>query len=188
MARYGLQVNFAARKTEAIVCFAGRGLVGAKEQIWGAAAMCVAAGSVPTLTLPGGQVLRIVSRYKHLGIIAAASRSFEAEVTVRLASGRAAAVALGQKVYGSRFPEDSTEAHMAAATVGSRVLHGAGAWPALTTKQYRRVEAVLLQPLRRAATCGRPAGMPAAHISNAVLRGRFSVAPPQARLDIARLR
>ncbi len=45
-----------------------------------------------------------------------------------------------------------------------------------------------MQPLRRAAVCGRPAGAPPAHVARGSLRQRFQAPPLQARLDIARLR
>jgi hypothetical protein len=74
------------------------------------------------------------------------------------------------------------------ACVASRVLFGAELWPRLSAKQAQRVEASLLQPLRRAATCTQHRGAPAVHIAHEEIRRRYAVPALQVRLDAAKLR
>ncbi len=137
--------------------------------------MDLAAAGAPILLLRGGQQLRSVSQHEHLGIATVAGKSVEPELATQILAGRVAAVALSQRDFGSQFSPDATKSHVATATVASRVLYAAVTWPALSLRQYRRVEAVMLQPLRRAATYGRPRGAPHQHLSNEDVRTRFRV-------------
>ena len=186
-ALFGLEVNFKPGKTETVLLLSGRGRASARASIWEDLPVGAGAEGTAAITLAGGQVLRIVQRYKHLGIMTTGSKSLEPELAARLSSGTSAAAALAAKVFGSRHIPDAIKAHVAAAVVASRVLHGSGTWTALTAKQYRRTEAALLRPLRRAAASKFPHTGPYPHLSNEEVRQQFKVPPLQVRLDEAKL-
>jgi hypothetical protein len=146
---FGFAVNFAAGKTEAVVHLVGATATEERRLLWDG----VAPGQVPELDIGGGRRLRLVQHYKHLGCLLASSRSFERELTHRIAAGKVAAGSLGRHLFANRHLPDAAVGCAAAACVASRVLFGAELWPRLSPRQAQRTEAALLQPLRRAATC-----------------------------------
>ncbi len=188
MAKFGLQVNLKAGKTEAIVCLAGTGYKLARARMWASIESEEGAEGVPVLPLSGGGKLRIVRRYKHLGIMASDSRSFEPELAARLSAARSASAALAARLFASKHLDDRAKTVLASAVVESRALHGAGAWPALSAQQLQRTEAVLLRPFRRAMVAEFPREAPHPHVSNSSVRLRFRLVPLQIRLDVAKLR
>jgi hypothetical protein len=105
------------------------------------------------------------------------SRLLEQELVARVSSGKAASQALGHRVFISRHIPDETKAQVA-------VLFCAASWPRLSARQGRRVEAALLQPLRRAATCLQQRGLQFVHLPNDAVKERFHVLPLQARRDL----
>jgi hypothetical protein len=129
MARYGLIIIFAAGKTKGIVFLSGRGLAAARARLWEELPLV---DGVPALQLACKQQLRIVKQYKHLGITTTASRSVDPVLTARLAGSRTATATPGQRTFGSSHLPDATKAHLAAATMASQILHGAGTWSQLT--------------------------------------------------------
>ena len=111
MRAFCLQVNFSEGKTEGLVNLAGKGATEAQHALW----KDPIAG-VPTLLLSGGQRLRVVTKYKHLGVLVAGSAMLDQECSARVASGRTATIALGRGVFSSRHLDDSIKAHVAFAT------------------------------------------------------------------------
>ncbi len=109
----------------------------------------MAPGQVPSLDLGDGTRLRLVAQYKHLGCLVASSRSFERELTHRIAAGKVASASLGRRLFANRHLPDAAVSCASTACVASRVLFGAELWPRLSAKQAQRVEAALLQLLRR---------------------------------------
>ncbi len=97
MARHGLVVNFKAGNTECLLYLAGCGAAAARARLWEALPLV---DGVPVLGLAGGQGLRVVASYKHLGITATTACTFGPELEARLAGGRVATVALSQQVFG----------------------------------------------------------------------------------------
>ena len=181
---FGFSVNFAAGKTEAVVHLVGATAAEERRRLWAG----VAQGQVPELDLGNGLRLRLVQQYKHLGCVLASSRSFERELTHRIAAGKVAAGSLGRHLFANRHLPDTAVGCAAAACVASRVLFGAELWPRLSPKQAQRTEAALLQPLRRAATCTQTRGLPCVHLSLEEVRRRYGIPALQVRLDAAKLR
>ncbi len=54
---------------------------------------------------------------------------------------------MGYRIFGSVHLPNDTKAHLAAACVSPRILHGSGMWTGLNAKQDRKIECALLQPL-----------------------------------------
>ncbi len=148
----------------------------------------VAPGHVPSLDLGDGTRLRLVAQYKHLGCLVASNRCFERELTHRIAASKVASSSLGRRLFTNRHLPDAAVGCASTACVASRVLFGAELWPYLSAKQAQRVEAALLQPLRRAATCTQHRGLPSVHLSHDEVRRRYAVPALQLRLDVAKLR
>jgi hypothetical protein len=186
--KYGLVINFAKGKTECILVLSGAGLAAAKARLL--EGLSVEAGGSPevSLLLPGGVELRVVPRYKHVGVMATAARSHAQELAHRCASGNTASAALSRQVFGKRYLPTSVKLQVASACVNSRVLHAAGTWPTLLPRQVRQVEASLMRPLRRAAGALRPPEEGQSRPSNAQVRAQLGVPAAAARLDVARLR
>ena len=63
---FGLEVNFTAGKTEAVIGLHGRGLAAARQRLT-ELEVDGEGGPTPVLPIPGGGGLRIVDAYKHLG-------------------------------------------------------------------------------------------------------------------------
>ena len=85
----GLQVNFSAGKSEAVVRFAGTGILQAELHLQSlpTEAAAVSGRLVPLLELSDGCSLRFVSAYRHLGGVVSASGSMGEEVAGRCAVG-----------------------------------------------------------------------------------------------------
>jgi hypothetical protein len=187
-ANHGLQVNFKAGKTEALVVLAGPGHAAVRDELWHHTEDIDGDGPVPVLALEGGQRLRIVSRYKHLGMLASSSRSFEPELSARVKAANTATIALAGKLFGSPFLDDSIKTQLAAACIASRALSGCGLWPPLLPQQLRRLEAAVLRPLRRAMVAEVPRSEAHPHFSLEQIRHRFKVPHLQIRIDMGKLR
>jgi hypothetical protein len=184
---FGLEVNFTAGKTEAVIGLHGRGLAAARQRLT-ELEVDGEGGPTPVLPIPGGGGLRIVDAYKHLGRHAAGSGRMAKEVAYRCSSAAAATGALMRRVFAARGIPVGDRAHVAQACVVSRLLHGAGTWLALSPAQGRKVQGQYMRPLRRIAGHDAPpaegAKWPSA-LETLIATGQ---APVQAHIAAARLR
>ena len=94
--RYGLSVNFAAGKTEALVAMAGRGRQAARDSF---AALIEEDEGGKCVRIPlrdgSGEKVRVVQFYKHLGAKTSARPIMGPEITGRCSAGGVASGALG---------------------------------------------------------------------------------------------
>jgi len=148
---FGLKVNFAAGKTEAIVGLHGRGSAAARQHLASLEVHQDGGDQVPVLPVPGTAGLRIVSAYKHLGRHVAGSGRMNKEITYRCRSASSASAALMRRVFAARGIPVTDRGHVAQACVTSRLLHGAGTWLTLSNAQLRKVRGQYTRPLRRIA-------------------------------------
>ena len=86
-AKHGLEVNFQEGKTECVAVFSGVERAAVQAQL---IAAVPPGGSVPELPLGNGGSLRVVRRYRHLGILAGDTVSMLPELATRCAAGLAA--------------------------------------------------------------------------------------------------
>ncbi len=86
MGRFGFRVNFEVGKTEGLVHLAGAGWAEARALLWHGQV-----GGVPTIPLAMCQRLRMVTKYKHLGIMATSCKALDPEFAARLGGGRTVA-------------------------------------------------------------------------------------------------
>ena len=147
---FGLTINFSEGKTEAVIGLHGRGLAAARRKLIDLE-VATDDGPIPVLPVPGTAGLRIVSACKHLGRFAAGSGRVGQDVSHRCGSASAATGALTWRVFGAKGIPAADRAHVARACVASRLLQGAGTWPALSTAQLRRIQYQYMRPLRRIA-------------------------------------
>jgi len=152
--QFGLEVNMAAGKSEALLQFVGPTSTAAKR-------LCFtrtdpANPHVAILELSDGTPLRAVQHYKHLGVIANAAKTPAQEIAARVAASTAAYAALSGRVLCSEHIPVATRCHVAAACCRSRLFYAAGSWLALTPAQMVKVNDAYMRPLRRVAGAHRP--------------------------------
>ena len=94
-------------------------------------------GKTVVLQLPSGSLLRVVPRYRHLGVIADAGRSARAEIASRCAGARVSSAALARQVFARAALPQALRVQIASACVASRALYGAGTWSTLPTRLLR---------------------------------------------------
>ena len=99
---FGLKVNFAPGKTEAVLGLHGRGLAAARQHLTSFEVEQEGGGRTPVLPIPGAAGLRIVDAYKHLGRHAAASGRMTKEVAYRCGSAASATADLTRMVFAAR--------------------------------------------------------------------------------------
>jgi hypothetical protein len=184
---FGLQVNFAPGKTEAVKGLHGRGLVAARQRL-AELEVETEAGRIPVLPVHGAAGLRIVEAYKHLGRYTAGSGRMTKEVAHRCGSAAAATAGLMRRVFAARGLPVKDRAHVSQACVVSRLLHGAGTWLTLSAAQGRKVQGQYMRPLRRIAghdALPAEGGKWPTAVETLVATGQ---APVQAHIAAARLR
>jgi hypothetical protein len=109
------------------------------------------------------------------------------EVTGRCASGRTAAIALGQQVFRHRHLPLQAKVQVARSCVESRALHAAGTWPGLPPTLVAKGDTVLMRPLRH-MMCTQLAVAEGEHrLSSAEVRRLLKAADVDAKLLAAKL-
>ena len=144
-ASFGLEVNFNAGKTEVIFSVAGPGARAAKRDLF------VDHNAVIDVhTQFGARQLRIVTAYKHLGVLISCDRSMRAEAVHRTTALTDAFAPLHRPI----FADKSVTSHLKVALTGTllwtRLLHLAGTWHALPATALRTINGAYMRPLRRA--------------------------------------
>ena len=133
--RYGLTVNFAAGKTEALVTMVGKKRQAARDDM---AKLVEEREDGKCARIPlrdgSGEKVRVVQFYKHLGSKTAAQPIMGPEIAGRCSAGKVASAALG-RFFGRNELPVKARTTIAESTVWSRVFHLAGTWTALTKKQ-----------------------------------------------------
>ncbi len=99
---FGLEVNLAAGKTEAVVGLHGPGTREARQHLAALEAPQKDGSRLPVLPIRPGCSLRIVDASKHFGRHAAASSRMTKMVNYRCSSAAAATVALSRRVFAAR--------------------------------------------------------------------------------------
>jgi hypothetical protein len=186
--RFGLEVNFAPGKSEALVALHGKGASACRQSMVNLEAADSNGVLATFLCLPGGQKLRIVKRYKHLGALVHAGLDMSPEVSFKCASSSVAATALSRpclKQVG--FPVQTRKA-VALACCQSRLMYLAGTWGSLSVAVYRRFEAACFKPYRAMLGVHGPPAEGCSRVSNDTVRLTLGLAHPLWHLVAAQLR
>ena len=153
---YGMQINWQAGKTEAIIVYRGKGAKKAREQLFqpGGARMFIAqrtrrrlrnkTAGAPTLSV------HVVSSYKHLGSIICESRSLVPEARQRERSALSSFVPIAQKVIGSKSLSLQRRVQVATTFVMSRLFYNVHVWSIFAGKARDILNAVYMRTWRRA--------------------------------------
>ena len=182
---FGFVINLAAGKTEAVLQLSGLGKSAAAAVL----AACPKDEVAPATLLPtgGGNHLRVVTCYRHLGVKTAAGLSQQREIMARARAANGTLATLGKLLADPKLPTHARR-HVAEACLETKILHGAGAWEPLTGSQARALEAATMKPLRRAAGAHREPLPGERRRTNAEVRVDLGAPPLNARLVAARAR
>ncbi len=188
--RHGLDVSFAAGKSEAVVQLVGVQAKAAQEWLaFGGGPQKVSLqDGVPALPLPVGGQIRLVNAYKHLGGMLSSRQLWAAEYPNRVKASTAATHALAKSVLTRRKFSVAARHHVATACCHSRLLYHAGLWTNFSKQQFARLRAAFDRPLRLIAGVAGPPLETFAHTSSAAVSDFCAALPFEWAVTFARLR
>ncbi|CAE7770241.1 unnamed protein product [Symbiodinium sp. CCMP2592] len=130
----GIEVNFSAGKTEAVVCLHGTGSAKARETLF------VAQAAVVDVRLPDNRILKLrcVDRYTHLGVVRDGRAEDVTAVTERAKLARDVFPAFKRRILTNAHLTLPERQNLLVAVVLAKFLHGAGTW-ALDSAASKRV-------------------------------------------------
>ena len=142
---HGLSANIGPTKTAAIVALHGRGSRNARKELFH-----TMRGRLPVWPENSGMVrIDLVTSYKHLGSVLTHDGGLLTEIRHRLGVGRAAFKEGKQRIFSClRIPLER-RAILFRSHVLSAVLAGCGAWPSLSTTEWRAFAGGLLSLFRQ---------------------------------------
>ena len=136
---YGLDLNFAPGKTEALLRLHGRNSTQLRKTLFQEKFIQIE-GS------PGDKIaLSAASHYTHLGIKHTATMNFDTELAYRMARAREALRECRKKILANKVIDPSTRWNLARSLVLSRLLFACELWPPLTTRQQSSIQAFFLK-------------------------------------------
>ena len=139
---HNLRLNFKPGKTEAVLQLRGPASKEAGQVITSLGSAC--------LQLSNGQMLRVASGYKHLGVFFSSSGSMAVELSKRVASALGAFHDIVQGFLKARNIAVAPKIQVVMATIVSRLLLYAGVWDPLSAAQVRKLNTVYMRALRAA--------------------------------------
>jgi exonuclease III/ribonuclease HI len=131
----GMQLNYGAGKTEAMIFCAGAGSRGVRRQIWHDMH-----GFLPIITEQGMQSLRLVHVYKHLGSFLQCQAVVHKEVSYRVSQAKKAFGQLSRPFYCKRNVGLRTKTAVFSALVCARHAYNAHTWAWITEDDLCRWE------------------------------------------------
>ena len=149
---FGMQLNFAATKTAALVAPRGPGAKQAKTALFATATLPVLREHAPGAHLP------LASSYRQVGVVHQPDGSIKGELQQRLADAWMAFRQGRKRVF--RNPAISMVHRFALfrSLVMSRLLYAAGSWPSLRLREARMYQAALVSMFRQLAMLKRDQG------------------------------
>ena len=131
---YGLQLNMAPGKTEAVVQYRGKDAPRARKMRF-----VDAMGHLPLDDSFQGVVLRISSDYQHLGTNFAQSATVHQEIRVRIGKATGVYRQLRRTIFANKKLPVQTRITLLEPLVLSIVFHGAGNWPLLPFRLQKKL-------------------------------------------------
>ena len=135
--QFGLQLNFKAKKTEAVVSFRGGS---APEQRRSLFVDRLGRLDIPHLSIQ----LQCVAAYEHLGTIFAADSTLQHEVAHRRTRAVQAMRQVGRPILRNRHVATITRLKLFESLVIPVLLHGAGNWDLLPHRMYQSLHASIM--------------------------------------------
>ena len=180
-AEFGLVINFAKGKTEAMIRFRGKGSGAASRElrfVHTSVVECTSRVNSPFS-------LRFVDRYKHLGGWLDARACFQTDISVRRGMMNSAAAPLMRKFFRVMAIPVEKRKHVLCAVLLAKGLHISGTWPKLNDKQAKSFDSYMMQQYRRVVP--NDPGKPYSSISDIRVVTEFGFVPPQALLTLKRV-
>ena len=179
-ATFGYTLTFGETKTAAIVKLHGDGSRAARGKLYRPKA------SLPVLLdSDSPAALPLVSTYKHLGVVQAASMSLLPELRLRCGSAWAAFRQGRKAVYRNRRISLKRRGILLTSGVLTRLFYGAGAWPVLRAGEEQLLTGALMG-LMRQTLCVLYDGDQ--HVCRAETCALLGLADPRTALHVERLR
>ena len=178
----GMQLNYQAGKTEALVYCAGPGSRNVRRRL------ChELKGTIPVVTECGTQELRVVHAYKHLGSFIQCQAMVHKDVSYRIAQARKAFGQLQRPFYGKRNVALRTKTAVFSALVCSRHSYNVHTWAWMTPDDLGRWANGLKDAVSKLAK-SIVRQIPAFHFTVDELFGLLNLASPLDLLHANRLR
>ena len=147
----GMQMNFTKQKSEVLVSYRGKQAVQhRREWLSGDVEKCTvgkkAAGE------DDEKEMCMTSAYKHLGCYHAAAGKLDVEINFRISQTWSVWRTLRTSIFRTRKLSKRTKIRLAHSLLMTRLLHGAEAWPLITTRQMNKVGKVYMHIMRAATS------------------------------------
>lgn len=169
--RYGLQMNFAAGKTEVMLQVRGRGAPAMRRDI-----LCE---DFSTSQIQDGVTLRVTTQYTHLGLRYAQSQSIDHEIKGRLQGAEQAYRTLSRTIFQNKRIAVPLRLQLLALVLPI-LFYGSGSWSLLTPGQFRSIDSKITAWQRRIARRARYADVSAG--SDAAFRAAYALPSLSLRL------
>ena len=138
---YGLRLNCAKGKTEAIVFYRGPEAASLRRTRF--------IDDFGLLPVPGRDPLRFVSQYTHLGLTIAQSGDVAQDVCAKIGKAGTAFRMMNKTIFGNRRLPVSTRLRLLESLVLPIVFYGAGSWPTLAPRLFQTLDAAIVKWQRR---------------------------------------
>eukprot|EP00438_Fugacium_kawagutii_P026052 Skav224814 [mRNA] locus=scaffold21:91531:97434:- [translate_table: standard] len=145
LAAHGLALNFGTGKTEALVLIRGKGACGLRQRLFRDQAGTIAVETVSAGCVP----IRLVHRYKHLGVQIHANGSLLPELRVRVGCANTAFNRHRRAIYQNIDLSIEKRLQLFRACVMSVLLWNGGTWPPLHDKEYKYIHGAFRRLLLR---------------------------------------
>eukprot|EP00438_Fugacium_kawagutii_P031579 Skav225866 [mRNA] locus=scaffold810:294773:297819:+ [translate_table: standard] len=142
---FAMTVNFAAKKTEAVVAFRGPQSEAMRARYLTSSSLPVLVTSTETHIIS----LRLTSTYKHLGTVANMEGDLSDEIQFRIATSRQTFQEVAKPVMLNKSLPHGVRLRLLHSLVLSRMFYGAVTWADLTPTQVKRLDHVLTSFQRR---------------------------------------
>ena len=129
----GMEISCGPTKTAALVLLRGAGSVSVRRKLFSQPQ-----AELPVLTEKQGLQLPLVPHYKHLGGILSFKGNLTQEIATRYAKARQAYWRAARTVFRPTYISPAIKTQLFRAIVMSVFSWGIGAWPALSTADYRK--------------------------------------------------
>ena len=148
--RHGMQLNYAAGKSECLVALRGKGAAAVRERVF----VCNKA-KISVETQTGALLLRVVDAYKHLGGIVTSNGSQSRELQARVKAMNSSVAALNRPVMSRHEIHVEDKILLCSTLADTRLFLYAGTWTSLSSAQQRTLHSARVQILRRATNMQR---------------------------------
>lgn len=173
---YGLRLNCAAGKTEAIIQYRGHGAPARRQARFIDGYGC--------LDIPGHESLHIVTQYLHLGIAFAQSCDLQQDLRIKVGKACAAYRSMGRSIFLNRHLDIPLRLKLLDALILPIIFYGSGSWPLLTARQFQHLSSIITKWQRQIAGDG---FWKDDTLTDAEFRARWRIPPLAVRLAKHRL-